>query len=549
MLAGVASLLVLAVIAGSSRLEQRGTAREQAVAADAQRLGARALAEDDLDLGLLLARQGVALDDSVQTRGSLLAALLKSPAALGVLPRRRRAHDDDRPQPRPAHARRRQPPTRSSCSTRARGGASGCSSHAESGITAELAFTPDGSRLAVGYDVATGATVAVLDVRTGRVVARMTRQPTGCTSGLSYSARRAHGGRDPRVLGPCARRGRRAHALRRAYGRGDGSARAINREGVTSADDHERRAPPGRGGEDRDHPAMRETLRVLKRWPVGGRDVSQYGPPPSAPTTARWRSAGRRLGAAARPADRSGADGGGPPRRVDLQRRLHPGRSHTRDHGRGRRRDPLHVGRATTGETLVRARRAHPPPRSPGTEEPSTPPARVDGRVRLGPRRTAASADRSGTGASSSDRSVFVPLGPAPLALSSDGRLIASGQDDGAISIVNARTLARREPFPVATGPRPWARLRARQPPLDPAARRVSSRAWTSTVDGCVSRLRGHRGEVLPPAISADGRLLVTGSDDRRSGCGPCRTRGRWASHCGLVARSATSRSARTGAG
>ncbi len=53
--------------------------------ATAQRLGARALAEDDLDLGLLLARQGVALDDSVQTRGSLLAALLKSPAALGVL--------------------------------------------------------------------------------------------------------------------------------------------------------------------------------------------------------------------------------------------------------------------------------------------------------------------------------------------------------------------------------------------------------------------------------------------------------------------------------
>ena len=30
-----------------------------------------------------------------------------------------------------------------------------------------------------------------------------------------------------------------------------------------------------------------------------------------------------------------------------------------------------------------------------------------------------------------------------------------------------------------------------------------------------MSRLLGHRGEVLPPAISADGRLLVTGSDDK----------------------------------
>ena len=55
------------------------------------------------------------------------------------------------------------------------------------------------------------------------------------------------------------------------------------------------------------------------------------------------------------------------------------------------------------------------------------------------------------TGAPSPNRSVFEPLSPASLALSSDGRLIARGQDDGTISIVNARTLARREPFPVVT--------------------------------------------------------------------------------------------------
>ena len=48
-------------------------------------LGARALLEPELDRSLLLARQGVALDDTVETRGSLLAALLQSPAAIGVI--------------------------------------------------------------------------------------------------------------------------------------------------------------------------------------------------------------------------------------------------------------------------------------------------------------------------------------------------------------------------------------------------------------------------------------------------------------------------------
>ena len=84
-LAGVAALLVVAVIAGAIALNERGNARREAVAADAQRLGAQALTEDDLDRSLLLARQGVALDDSLQTRGNLLAALLKSPAAIGVV--------------------------------------------------------------------------------------------------------------------------------------------------------------------------------------------------------------------------------------------------------------------------------------------------------------------------------------------------------------------------------------------------------------------------------------------------------------------------------
>jgi hypothetical protein len=92
LIAGLAVLLALAVVAGAVALEQRGNARAEAIAADAQRaaaeaqrLGAGSLLEDDLDRSLLLARQGVALDASQQTRGYLLAALLRSPAAIGVL--------------------------------------------------------------------------------------------------------------------------------------------------------------------------------------------------------------------------------------------------------------------------------------------------------------------------------------------------------------------------------------------------------------------------------------------------------------------------------
>jgi DNA-binding SARP family transcriptional activator/WD40 repeat protein len=85
LLAGLGVLLALALAAGVVALEQRGTARDEAVAAEAQRLGAQALSEDTLDRSLLLARQGMALDDSLTTRGNLLAALLRSPAAIHVL--------------------------------------------------------------------------------------------------------------------------------------------------------------------------------------------------------------------------------------------------------------------------------------------------------------------------------------------------------------------------------------------------------------------------------------------------------------------------------
>ncbi len=83
-LVAVAIVLVLAVIAGALALVARSHAQSSATAAVAQRLGAQALVAKDLDLSLLLARQGVALDDSTATRGNLEAALVRSPAALRI---------------------------------------------------------------------------------------------------------------------------------------------------------------------------------------------------------------------------------------------------------------------------------------------------------------------------------------------------------------------------------------------------------------------------------------------------------------------------------
>jgi WD40 repeat protein len=85
LLAGVAVLLAAAVAGGIFAAVQRSQARDAEAAQLAQRLGAQALVEDDLDLSLLLARQAVAIDDSPQTRGYLFATLQRSPAAIGIM--------------------------------------------------------------------------------------------------------------------------------------------------------------------------------------------------------------------------------------------------------------------------------------------------------------------------------------------------------------------------------------------------------------------------------------------------------------------------------
>ena len=86
MLAGVAALLAVALAGGLVAVHQRGMARREARAAEAQRVGAQALTEPDLARSLLLARQGVAIDDSPATRSNLFAALLRAPEAIAVVP-------------------------------------------------------------------------------------------------------------------------------------------------------------------------------------------------------------------------------------------------------------------------------------------------------------------------------------------------------------------------------------------------------------------------------------------------------------------------------
>jgi WD40 repeat protein/DNA-binding SARP family transcriptional activator len=168
-LAGVATLLVLAVIAGIVALDQRSNARAEATTAAAQRLGAQALVDDDLGRSLLLARQGMALENTRQTRSNLLAALLRTPAAIGVL-----RGDGDQ-----LEALALSPDDRTLAMIDIDGTLSlfdTQTSRLEARETMQgfvdatpdvLGFSDDGTRLAVG-----GREPAVLDVRTRKLVMR-----------------------------------------------------------------------------------------------------------------------------------------------------------------------------------------------------------------------------------------------------------------------------------------------------------------------------------------------------------------------------------------
>jgi WD40 repeat protein/DNA-binding SARP family transcriptional activator len=85
LLAAAVVLLLATLAAGGVAVAARGSAKRQATAAIAQRLGAQALSEQRLDRALLLARAGIALDDTEATRSDLLATLLRSPTAVRVM--------------------------------------------------------------------------------------------------------------------------------------------------------------------------------------------------------------------------------------------------------------------------------------------------------------------------------------------------------------------------------------------------------------------------------------------------------------------------------
>ena len=85
LLVGLAGLLGVALAAGVVALNQRGEARDAAVAADAQRLGLESLSQEQLDRALLLQRASVQLDESPATLGNLLSVLMRTPAAIGVV--------------------------------------------------------------------------------------------------------------------------------------------------------------------------------------------------------------------------------------------------------------------------------------------------------------------------------------------------------------------------------------------------------------------------------------------------------------------------------
>jgi WD40 repeat protein/class 3 adenylate cyclase len=84
LLAGAGVLLLLALAAGVVALLQRQSAKHQATVALARQLGTEAVSEPRVDRAMLLAREAVKLDASRQTAGTLLATLLRSPAALGT---------------------------------------------------------------------------------------------------------------------------------------------------------------------------------------------------------------------------------------------------------------------------------------------------------------------------------------------------------------------------------------------------------------------------------------------------------------------------------
>jgi WD40 repeat protein/DNA-binding SARP family transcriptional activator len=507
-LAGVATLLVLAVIAGFVALEQRAHANAAATAADAQRLGARALVESDLDTSLLLARQGVKLDDSVQTRGNLLAALAKSPAAIGVL----------RGKGERMWSLALSPDGRTLAAgdpignvylfdTSTRRQLATLTPWDANAWIVSLAFSPDGRRLAVAHDTDQGNLVSILDIHTGRVLRTLKPPPYHFVTGLRYADA---GTLDTMAVTPAADFGPVVFTRfdirtgRRLLG-----PTPVNRNGgspLLATSDGTRLVTAGDGAVT---VRQASTLRPIKRFPVAGatgpRAPGAFALSPDDHTVAVGEQDGSvrlldiRTGVvrtmSGRHADAVQATQFTP----DGRNLITAGDDRTVIVWDVRHRTPAETlsGHANGIHSLLLSRN--------GTTLYT---ASLDGTVfiwdLLG-RRRLGRPFKAGAGDS----------GRPSLALSADGRLIAMGQDDGAISIVDARTLLPRAPFPIVDtgqvlgiGFVPGSRLLVVGGPK-------GFLALVDTDSGrVIRRLAGHRGSIWTPGISADGRLLATGSDD-----------------------------------
>ncbi len=179
LLVGVVVLLAAAVIAGLVALHKSHTASTDARAALAGQLGAEAVVEPRIDRAMLLAREALRIDRTKETEGTLLATLLRSPAALATytLP------IDSRPQniavapngqyfvvtDNTGHLRfystrthrQLRPPT-----------------HGFGYLPLAVAFSPDGRRLlAVDWTRKQGPTYDVLDASTLHVLRRLQLDP------------------------------------------------------------------------------------------------------------------------------------------------------------------------------------------------------------------------------------------------------------------------------------------------------------------------------------------------------------------------------------
>jgi len=521
-LAGVAALLVVAVIAGLVALSERGKASDEAQAADAQKLGATALAENDLGRALLLARQGVALDNTVQTRANLLATLLKSPAAIGVM----RPGGDER-----FWSVALSPDNRTIAAgdefgrivffdVGSRRPVATVDPIGDGSAIFTLVYSADGRYLAFSTGVQGGAfeAAAVLDTRTRKVVSKLP-ELNGRVGLMRFSD-------DANVLDVEVADTRPPDPAESYLERFDvQSGRRLGRrvqiskypELAWTTGDGRRMVTTGESGTTVRDAA---SLQVLRHFAAGFRGQDFW--------TALSRD-GRTLAA-------GGQDGS--LRLLDLRT------------GEVRTASGRHNAPVSRGIVFTRDGRHVITPGEDGTVivwDVKTAAASETLTGHGGPARALAlSNDGRTLYSAGADGGVFIwdlsgerrlgrPFdagGPSRsfprYALSSDGALLAHGQGDGNVTVVDARTLAVRRSFPVTTVGKVPIDTDTGVPNPEVDGMRFLPRSHLLVVGGAAgflaivdadsgrirTRLRGHTNFPYTPGISDDGRLMITGGWD-----------------------------------